>query len=107
MLLNLLKVVSDCNLVAANIIPTIRQPEYDDGLLVRGHGLRASVGSKEADKKFEKRKRIREAYQELSRYYILKKGRSEWTTTELVVRGRCGCDRSTPGRFIQLTPSQC
>ena len=85
----------DCDVVAAEIIPTIRPLESLEPCLLTGRGRRTVAGSRNADDEFERRNVERRLLQELSRYYPLEQGQNAWSRSSLLSLGKHGCDRST------------
>jgi len=55
-----------------------------------GHGERTVTGSKNADKEADRRKKERELYEDLSKYYSLPKGKGKWTRPPLLMKGKHG-----------------
>lgn len=90
---NVIPDLIDCNPAVTEIISGLLEPVYNEDRLSTGRGSRTKVGSRRADKEFERRNGTREVYQRLSRYYILQGKRSRWDATELLVEGKHGCDR--------------
>ena len=70
------------------MIPAIRPPVYQGPHLRKGYVKRTAEGSKNADDEFERRNVERGFLQELSRYYLLKEGDSEWVRPKLLLRGK-------------------
>ena len=91
----------DCDSAAAEIITILRDPVYDEDRLFRGHGRHTRVGSERAEGEYERRNKTRRVYQTLSRYYPLEAGRSTWTTTQLLLRGKHEYVYLTSRRFTE------
>ena len=80
------------NIVATGIIPAIRKLEYTQPRLVPAGATRmakvATCRSKFAISEFERREEERRLFQELSKYYPLKRGQRAWGRPELSSLGK-------------------
>ena len=97
MLVKIIHDLIDCNSAAADLIMARRLPVYNGHRLYRKNGnqVRTSAGRKLADLAYERRGGTREVYKTLSRYYLLGEGRLAWKSTQLLIRGKHRCGRST------------
>ena len=83
------------NVVAAMIIGKKRVPVYPKPNLKKGTVERTVFDSEYAKKEHERRNVDRRLYEKLSRYYPLPEGKREWARPPLLVKGKCGRDRSS------------
>ena len=92
----------DCNSAAADLIMARRLPVYNGHRLYRkgDNQARTSAGTKLADLAYERRGGTREVYKTLSRYYPLEEGRLAWKSTQLLIRGKHRCGRSTSRAYL-------
>ena len=80
--------------MAAEIIPTIRPLESLEPRLLTAQGRRTTVGSRKADREFEKRKVERRLLQELSKYFPPEQGQNMLSRSSLLSQGKRGHDHS-------------
>ena len=95
----------DCDVVAIEIIPTIRPLVYLEPCLITSPvepGKRIAEGSKTADNEFKRRNVERALYQELSRYYPLGPGQKEWGRPNLLSNGKHDASLSILATFRLL-----
>jgi hypothetical protein len=90
-----------CNLVAVEMIPTVRQVVNQEPCLLRREVKYTEPESSNALEERERRNVERDHYQELSRYYPLARDQRAWTRPLLLARGKHRCDQITSD--IRLT----
>ena len=69
---------------------------YPAPRLRKGRGVRTAVGKKGPDTEHRRRKGTRGLNEDLSRYYLLAKGKLSWECPELLLNGKHESDHSTP-----------
>lgn len=85
----------NCNAVAVSFVQIMRDVVYQHPRLFAGGGVdRDPEGSNAAKKEQRKRDRERKLFEELSRYYPLERGRTEWRRPLLLKRGKHRLRRS-------------